>query len=182
MSRFVVTFLVCVSVCLGQQSPGASGHDTTVCEKCNPCEDTLLKALKHDVPISLTDEDKTFIKIRDRQCNEYMPKHVTPREQDYQAKIAHQLYLYTPDHTVIMVDSTGIFWGAYQRPLKSYHTAHTSEYSTGRVFGTITIVGGVVVGVCGIISISNPSPGLAYTIDIALPITLIATGIGLLCK
>jgi|GEM_PF-5803027 hypothetical protein len=49
-------------------------------------------------------------------------------------------------------------------------------------FAIITIVGGVLVGTCEIISVNNPSPALGYAIAITLPITLIAAGISLLYR
>lgn len=184
MSRFVVMFLVFVGVCLGQQSAGASGHDTSVCEKCNPCEDTLYKSLKQEVPMSLTDEDKKFIKIKREQCDAYRAKSDSVKnslkEREYQVKLDHQLHLYTPDHTPILIDSTGVFWGKYQHLLEKTTSA---PYDTRKLFGTLTIIGGVVVGVSTIIWVSSPtSSGAGYAMAIALPVTLIVAGIGLMCK
>jgi hypothetical protein len=47
------------------------------------------------------------------------------------------------------------------------------------LFGSITITGGILIGICEIISIEHPSNGLGYTIAITLPITLISAGIGI---
>jgi hypothetical protein len=56
------------------------------------------------------------------------------------------------------------------------------ETSNKTLFASITIAGGLLIGICKIINIENPSNGLGYTISIALPITLISAGIGIYHK
>jgi uncharacterized membrane protein SpoIIM required for sporulation len=53
-------------------------------------------------------------------------------------------------------------------------TTNTIHINNKKLFASITIAGGLLIGICEIINIENPSNGLSYTISIALPITLIS--------
>jgi hypothetical protein len=44
--------------------------DTTLCNNCNPCEDSIAGALRKQSLLALSDAQKNYIQIRDRQCEQ----------------------------------------------------------------------------------------------------------------